>query len=96
VPEHAVDGRSLAGLATSVVSAGGTMIREAAVLGNAGLVDLRGPARCRRRAAHRGRPRPLPARSGPSSSSEKAPAVRERAGRPRSLPTLLRLAVPIV
>src|SRR6476646_3578647 len=33
VPEHAVDGRSLAALADLVVSAGGTMIREAAVLG---------------------------------------------------------------
>jgi predicted glycosyltransferase len=33
VPERAVDGRSLAGLADLVVSAGGTMIREAAVLG---------------------------------------------------------------
>ena len=33
VPERAVDGRSLAGLADVVVSAGGTMIREAAVLG---------------------------------------------------------------
>jgi uncharacterized protein len=33
VPERAVDGRSLAALADVVVSAGGTMIREAAVLG---------------------------------------------------------------
>ena len=33
VPERAVDGRSLAGLADLVVSAGGTMIREAVVLG---------------------------------------------------------------
>jgi predicted glycosyltransferase len=33
VPAHAVDARSLAGLADVVVSAGGTMIREAAVLG---------------------------------------------------------------
>jgi uncharacterized protein len=33
VPEHAVDGRSLAAFADLVVSAGGTMIREAAVLG---------------------------------------------------------------
>src|SRR5262249_61038135 len=33
VPERVVDGRSLAGLADLVVSAGGTMIREAAVLG---------------------------------------------------------------
>jgi predicted glycosyltransferase len=33
VPERAVDGRSLAGLADLVVSAGGTMIREGAVLG---------------------------------------------------------------
>src|SRR5204862_8133033 len=33
IPERAVDGRSLGGLADLVVSAGGTMIREAAVLG---------------------------------------------------------------
>lgn len=33
VPERAVDGRSLAALSDLVVSAGGTMIREAAVLG---------------------------------------------------------------
>ena len=33
VPDRAVDGRSLAALADLVVSAGGTMIREAAVLG---------------------------------------------------------------
>ena len=33
VPARAVDGRSLAALADAVVSAGGTMIREAAVLG---------------------------------------------------------------
>jgi predicted glycosyltransferase len=33
VPEHTVDGRSLVALADVVVSAGGTMIREAAVLG---------------------------------------------------------------
>jgi predicted glycosyltransferase len=35
VPEHAVDGRSLAAVADLVVSAGGTFIREAAVLGTA-------------------------------------------------------------
>jgi predicted glycosyltransferase len=33
VPEHTVDGRSLVGLADVLVSAGGTMNREAAVLG---------------------------------------------------------------
>jgi predicted glycosyltransferase len=33
VPDHAVDGRSLVALADAVVSAGGTMNREAAVLG---------------------------------------------------------------
>ena len=51
VPERAVDGRSLVAFADLLVSAGGTMNREAAVLGYAGVVDLRREARRSRRAA---------------------------------------------
>ena len=94
VPEHAVDGRSLAGLADLVVSAGGTMIREAAVLGTPvwsifegrlGAVDELLIAE--------GRVRFL--RDPAELVVEKAPAVRERRGR-RNPADLLRLAVPIV
>src|SRR5439155_8232588 len=91
IPERAVDGRSLAALADLVVSAGGTMIREAAVLGTPvwsifegrlGAVDELLVAE--------GRVRFL---SDPAELVvEKAPAVRER--RARRVPAdLLRLAV---
>ena len=93
VPEHAVDGRSLAALADLVVSAGGTMIREAAVLGTPvwsifegrlGAVDELLVAE--------GRVRFL---SDPAELVvEKAPAVRERRAR-RDPADLLRLAVPL-
>ena len=94
VPEHAVDGRSLAALADLVVSAGGTMIREAAVLGTPvwsifegrlGAVDELLIAQ--------GRVHFL--RDPGELVVEKAPAVRERRGR-RNPADLLRLAVPIV
>jgi predicted glycosyltransferase len=94
VPEHAVDGRSLAGLADLVVSAGGTMIREAAVLGTPvwsifegrlGAVDELLIAE--------GRVHFL--RDPGELVVEKAPAVRERRGR-RDPVDLLRLAVPLV
>ena len=94
VPEHAVDGRSLAALADLVVSAGGTMIREAAVLGTPvwsifegrlGAVDELLIAE--------GRVHFL--RDPGELVIEKAPAVRERRGR-RNPADLLRLAVPIV
>jgi uncharacterized protein len=94
VPEHAVDGRSLAALADLVVSAGGTMIREAAVLGTPvwsifegrlGAVDELLIAE--------GRVRFL--RDPGELVVEKAPAVRERRGR-RDPADLLRLAVPLV
>ena len=93
IPERAVDGRSLAALADLVVSAGGTMIREAAVLGTPvwsifegrlGAVDEQLVAE--------GRVRLL--RDPPELVVEKAPAVRERRGR-RSPAELLRLAVPL-
>ena len=55
VPDHAVDAQSLIALADLVVSAGGTMNREAAALGVPGLHDVRRTARRRRRdAAPRG------------------------------------------
>ncbi|HEY8236596.1 MAG TPA: DUF354 domain-containing protein [Gaiellaceae bacterium] len=94
VPEHAVDGRSLAGLADLVVSAGGTMIREAAVLGTPvwsifegrlGAVDELLIAE--------GRVHLL--RDPGELVVEKASAVRERRGL-RDPVDLLRLAVPLV
>jgi uncharacterized protein len=93
VPEHAVDGRSLAAFADLVVSAGGTMIREAAVLGTPvwsifegrlGAVDELLIAE--------GRVRFL--RDPAELVVEKAPTVRERRGR-RDPAELLRLAVPL-
>jgi uncharacterized protein len=93
VPERAVDGRSLAALADLVVSAGGTMIREAAVLGTPvwsifegrlGAVDEQLVAE--------GRVRLL--RDPAELVVEKAPPVRERRGR-RDPAELLRLAVPL-
>jgi uncharacterized protein len=92
VPERAVDGRSLAGLADLVVSAGGTMIREAAVLGTPvwsifegrlGAVD--------EQLEREGRVRLL--RDPAELVVEKAPAKRERRGR-RDPVELLRLALP--
>jgi len=93
IPGRAVDGRSLAALADLVVSAGGTMIREAAVLGTPvwsifegrlGAVDEQLVAE--------GRVRLL--RDPQELVVKKAPAVRERRGR-RSPAELLRLAVPL-
>jgi predicted glycosyltransferase len=92
IPERAVDGRSLAGLADLVVSAGGTMIREAAVLGTPVWSIFEG-----RRGAvddqleREGRVRFL--RDPAELVVEKAPAERERRGR-RDASDLLRLAVP--
>jgi uncharacterized protein len=93
IPGRAVDGRSLAALADLVVSAGGTMIREAAVLGTPvwsifegrlGAVDEQLVAE--------GRVRLL--RDPQELVVEQAPDVRERRGR-RSPAELLRLAVPL-
>ena len=92
LPERAVDGRSIAALADLVVSAGGTMIREAAVLGTPvwsifegrlGAVDEQLMAE--------GRVRFL--RDPEELVIEKAPAQRERRGR-RDPADLLRLALP--
>jgi predicted glycosyltransferase len=93
IPERAVDGRSLAALADLVVSAGGTMIREAAVLGTPvwsifegrlGAVDEQLVAEGRVRFLH----------DLGELVVEKAPAARERRGR-RDPADLLRLAVPL-
>ena len=92
IPERAVDGRSLGGLADLVVSAGGTMIREAAVLGTPvwsifegrlGAVDEQLVAE--------GRVRLL--READDLTVAKAPANRRRRGR-RDPADLLRLALP--
>ena len=93
VPDRAVDGRSLAALADLVVSAGGTMIREAAVLGTPvwsifegrlGAVDEQLVAEGRVRFLH----------DPAELVVEKAPAVRKRRGR-HDPADLLRLAVPL-
>ena len=92
VPERAVDGRSLAGLADLVISAGGTMIREAAVLGTPvwsifegrlGAVD----EQLEREGCV------LFLRDPAELVVEKAPAKRQRRGR-RDPAELLRLALP--
>ena len=93
VPERAVDGRTLAAVADLVVSAGGTMIREAAVLGTPvwsifegrmGAVD--------EQLEREGRVRFL--RDPADLVVEKAPAQRQRRAR-RDPADLLRLAVPV-
>jgi len=91
IPERAADGRSLAALADLVVSAGGTMIREAAVLGTPvwsifegrlGAVDEQLIAEGRVRFLH----------DPGELAIEKAPE-RQRRGR-RDPAELLRLALP--
>jgi predicted glycosyltransferase len=92
VPEHAVDGRNLAALADLVVSAGGTMIREAAVLGTPVWSIFEGrPGAVDERLASEGRVRFL--RDPDELVVEKAPAERERRGQ-RDPADLLRLAIP--
>ena len=53
VPERAIDAQSLVAFADLVVSAGGTMNREAVALGTPGVHGVRGPPGGRRRAADR-------------------------------------------
>ena len=74
VPERAVDAQSLIALADLVVSAGGTMNREAAALGVPVLHDLRRPARRRRRGADPRRP----ARAADRPARARAPQARRR------------------
>ena len=93
VPERAVDGRSLAALADLVVSAGGTMIREAAVLGTPVWSNFEGrPGAVDEQLVAEGRVRFL--RDPADLVVEKAPAVRKRRGR-HDPADLLRLAVPL-
>ena len=61
VPAGAVDAQSLIALADLVVSAGGTMNREAVALGTPVYSTFGGPPRRRRRAPH---PRGPPAHAG--------------------------------
>jgi len=92
VPERAVDGSSLAGLADLVVSAGGTMIREGAVLGTPVWSIFEGRLGAVDELLEReGRVRFL--RDPAELVVEKAPSRRERRGR-RDPAELLRLALP--
>ncbi len=94
VPERAVDGRSLAALADLVVSAGGTMIREAAVLGTPVWSIFEGaPGAVDEQLVREGRVRFL--RDPDELVVEKAPANRQRRGH-RDPADLLRLAIPAV
>jgi predicted glycosyltransferase len=91
VPDRAVDGRSLVALADLVVSAGGTMIREAAVLGTPVWSIFEGrPGAVDEQLASEGRVRFL--RDARELVVEKAGEKRRRAMRDPS--ELLRLAVP--
>ena len=83
VPERAVDAQSLVAYADLVVSAGGTMNREAVALGTPGLDHVRGPAGRRRRAPdRRGR---LSSSSAPRTSrSSSARRGASRGRRPRA------------
>ena len=76
VPERAIDAQSLIAYADLVVSAGGTMNREAVALGTPGLHDLRRPPRRRRRAPHRRGPPPP---SSPPPPRSPSPSARHRA-----------------
>ena len=79
VPDRAVDGQSLIALADVVVSAGGTMNREAVALGVPGLHDLRRPAGRRRRDADpRGPPDPPQSTRGRSTCASARPKERVR------------------
>jgi predicted glycosyltransferase len=92
VPDRAVDGRSLAALADLVISAGGTMIREAAVLGTPVWSIFEGrPGAVDELLAREGRVRFL---HDPNELViAKAPAERPRRGR-RDPADLLALALP--
>jgi predicted glycosyltransferase len=92
VPERAVDGRSLAALADLVVSAGGTMIREAAVLGTPVWSIFEGrPGAVDEQLEREGRVRFLrdPAELIVAKATERRPLAR------RDPADLLRLAVPL-
>jgi uncharacterized protein len=91
VPDRAVDGRSLAAFADVVVSAGGTMIREAAVLGTPTWSIFEGrPGAVDEQLAREGRIRFL--RDPSELEVEKAGSKKRRARRDPA--ELLKLAVP--
>jgi predicted glycosyltransferase len=92
VPDRAVDARSLAALADIVVSAGGTMLREAAVLGTPVWSIFEGrPGAVDEQLAREGRLRFL--RDPGELELKKAPAERQRRAR-RDPADLLNLALP--
>ena len=94
VPERAIDGRSLVAFADLLVSAGGTMNREAAALDTPAWSIFEGPHRRRRRAARTRRPPATSSARMPTSSRRRRPRV-HGAGRVRRDPAqLVRLAVP--
>ena len=80
VPERAIDAQSLIAYADLVVSAGGTMNREAVALGTPVLHGVRGPPRRRRRAADRRGP-PAAAAQRDERRARQA-ATRRVGGRP--------------
>ena len=87
VPERAIDAQSLIAFADLVVSAGGTMNREAVALGTPGLHHLRRPHGRRRRGADRRR---AACRSSPTPPSCRcASANRRPASATRATPALL-------
>ena len=94
VPERAVDGRSLVALADLLVSAGGTMNREAAVLGTPVWSIFERPARARvdEQLAREGRLRFLADPRSIEPAKKPEGAWRDRVRRDRAL--LVRLAVP--
>ena len=80
VPERAIDAQSLIAYADLVISAGGTMNREAVALGTPVLHDVRGAPRRGRRAADRRRPPAAPA----ATPSELELAAASARARPRA------------
>ena len=81
VPEHAIDAQSLIALADLVVSAGGTMNREAVALGTPVWTTFAGTARERRRAPDRGRAARRARRPPTRSWSQKRDAAPARGRR---------------
>ena len=76
VPDRAVDAQSLIAAADRVVSAGGTMNREAVALGMPVYTDVRRPARRGGRAADPGRPARAARRSGRDSTCARRAGTR--------------------
>ena len=98
VPERAIDAQSLIAYADLVVSAGGTMNREAVALGTPVFTVVRGALGCRRRGAARRRPAATPGATPIDVELVKRPAAvaAERIRRDPAIlaDLLLRAAVP--